>query len=80
MCSILIPIAPPSSGMGSATGLISGIVNVVCDDFPRWNKTVVAAFICVAGFAVGIVYVTPGGQFIVELVRKSVSRARLESP
>ncbi len=55
-------------GMGSATGLITGVITVVCDDFPGWNKTVVTGFICFAGFAIGIVYVTPGGQFIVELV------------
>ncbi len=57
-----------SSGLGSATGMMTGVITVVCDDFPTWKKPLVALFTCVAGFAVGIVYVTPGGQYIVELV------------
>ncbi len=66
--SVLFFLMLITLGMGSATGLITGIVTVVKDELPSLNETLVTAFICVAGFGVGIVYVTPGGQFIVELV------------
>ena len=66
--SVLFFLMLVTLGLGSATGLTSGIIAVVADLNPRWNKTVITAIICIAGFAIGLVYVTPGGQAILELV------------
>ena len=66
--SVLFFLMLVTLGLGSATGLTSGIIAVVCDINPRWNKTLVTAIICIAGFGIGLVYVTPGGQAILALV------------
>ncbi|CAL8125443.1 unnamed protein product [Orchesella dallaii] len=55
-------------GLGSAVSDAGAIISIFCDQFPklvRWHVTIV---ICFIGAAVGIVYTTPGGQFIVDLV------------
>ncbi len=54
--------------MGSVIGLMSAVIAVVQDDHPHLSKTMVAAVSCVAGFFVGLVYLTPGGQHILSLV------------
>lgn len=66
--SVLFFLMLVTLGLGSATGLTSGVIAVVCDMNPRWNKTLVTAIICVLGFGVGLFYVTPGGQAILGLV------------
>jgi len=55
-------------GLGSATGLTSSVISIICDLRPDWNKTKVTGAVCVGGFLIGLVYVTPGGQAILELV------------
>ena len=36
--SVLFFLMLVTLGLGSATGLTSGIIAVVCDSNPRWNK------------------------------------------
>jgi len=55
-------------GFGSATGLISNIITVVCDAFPSFPRAAVTAVISSLGFLSGLLYVTPGGQALLELV------------
>lgn len=55
-------------GLGSAAGLTGGVIAVVCDQFPTWKKSHVTAGVSALGFLIGLVYVTPGGQWILELV------------
>ncbi|CAH0579267.1 unnamed protein product [Chrysodeixis includens] len=55
-------------GIGSAVALLSTVNTVMIDKFPRVRVVFMSAFSCTAGFAVGLVYVTPGGQYILELV------------
>ncbi|ODN04846.1 Sodium-dependent nutrient amino acid transporter 1 [Orchesella cincta] len=55
-------------GLGSAVSDAGAIITIFCDSFPklvRWHVTIV---VCFVGAAVGIVYTTPGGQFMVDLV------------
>ena len=51
-------------GLGSVTGLASGVIAIICDQRPKWNKTKVTFFICLAGFLVGLIYVTPVKRYI----------------
>ena len=44
---------------GSVTGLTSGIIAIVCDERPDWNKTKVSFGVCVVMFLAGLAYVTP---------------------
>jgi len=55
-------------GLGSATGLISAVIAIIADNKPDWNRTYVAGFVCLCGFLIGLVYITPGGGFILTLV------------
>ncbi len=41
------------------TGLASGIIAIVCDAKPAWNKTRVTLGICIIMFLAGLAYVTP---------------------
>ena len=55
-------------GFGSATGLISNIITAVCDAFPSLPRVVVTAVTSALGFLTGLLYVTPGGQALLQLV------------
>lgn len=55
-------------GAGSATGLTGSIIAVICDQFPQVKKIYITIGICLASFLVGLIYVTPGGQWLVDLV------------
>ena len=46
-------------GLGSATGLCNGVISVVCDQWPNLSKVKVTTGFCIAGFIIGLVYVTP---------------------
>ncbi|CAG9786164.1 unnamed protein product [Diatraea saccharalis] len=55
-------------GVGSAVALMSTINTVLMDSFPRVRTIYMSALCCTAGFLIGLTYVTPGGQYILELV------------
>ncbi|XP_020706820.2 sodium-dependent nutrient amino acid transporter 1-like [Athalia rosae] len=55
-------------GIGSAIALAGGINAVICDQFPSWKSWHVVLGTSLFGFSVGMVYCTPGGQFILGLV------------
>ncbi|XP_069682879.1 sodium-dependent nutrient amino acid transporter 1-like [Periplaneta americana] len=55
-------------GIGSAVGLVGTVITLICDQFPKLKYWVVTLVVCTVGFLVGLVYVTPGGQFILTLV------------
>ncbi|XP_045603301.1 sodium-dependent nutrient amino acid transporter 1 isoform X2 [Procambarus clarkii] len=55
-------------GVGSAAGLTGNIITIICEQFPAIPKFYVTVIICISGFLIGLVYVTPGGQWILDLV------------
>ncbi|KAL4712294.1 hypothetical protein ACJJTC_004056 [Scirpophaga incertulas] len=55
-------------GVGSGVALLSTVNTILLDAFPRVPTIYMSAMTCTAGFLVGLVYVTPGGQYILELV------------
>ncbi|KAK8739563.1 hypothetical protein OTU49_003401 [Cherax quadricarinatus] len=55
-------------GVGSAAGLTGNIITIICDQFPAIPKIYVTIVICISGFLLGLIYVTPGGQWILDLV------------
>lgn len=57
-----------SLGVGSAVSWQMAVITVICDQFPSLNKTYAAVVACIFGFAFGLVYCTPGGQYILTLV------------
>ena len=54
--------------MGSALGYYTVIVEVACSGEQTAKKTIVTAIILFIGFLVSTIYVTPGGQQILQLV------------
>ena len=46
-------------GLGTATGIVSNIVSVICDNRPSWNKPWVTAAVCALSFLIGLIYITP---------------------
>jgi len=57
-------------GVGSATSLTGGIITIFCDQFPSFKRWKVTTVICGLGFLAGLIYCTPGGQFMLTLVDK----------
>lgn len=55
-------------GVGSAVGLQSSIVTNLMDVFPKAKNWQMAGICSLGGFLVGLIYVTPGGQWMLNLV------------
>ncbi|XP_060802920.1 sodium-dependent nutrient amino acid transporter 1 [Amyelois transitella] len=55
-------------GVGSGVALLSTVNTILLDAFPNVRTIYMSSLACTVGFLVGLVYVTPGGQYILELV------------
>ena len=55
-------------GLGSSTGYYCVIIRAACDHVQHLNKTLITILVLSAGFLVSSIYVTPGGQQILQLV------------
>ncbi|XP_031829644.1 sodium-dependent nutrient amino acid transporter 1 isoform X2 [Nomia melanderi] len=55
-------------GVGSAVALCGAVFSIVCDHFPKTPQWKLVLVVSIAGFAISLVYVTPGGQWFVTLV------------
>lgn len=54
-------------GVGSAVGLQSGLNANLHDIFPKLKSWMLSGITCSIGFLIGIIYVTPGGQWMLNL-------------
>ncbi|KAF4521704.1 hypothetical protein B566_EDAN013002 [Ephemera danica] len=66
--SVLFFLMLYTLGIGSAISLVGAVITVYCDQFPTHRRWIVTLVICISGFLIGLVYVTPGGQYILVLV------------
>lgn len=55
-------------GTGSLIALQGSAFTIIVDTFPSLKKWHVTLGCCIGGFLIGLVYITPGGQYIVTLV------------
>lgn len=55
-------------GIGSAVALHSSIITIIRDNFPNTSYIKVAFTASVIGFVSGLIYATPGGQWMLALV------------
>lgn len=55
-------------GVGSTVGMGSCIIRVIKDRFPLISNWSLSMSLSVIGFMCSLVYMTPGGQFILNLV------------
>ncbi|XP_043244062.1 sodium-dependent nutrient amino acid transporter 1-like [Amphibalanus amphitrite] len=55
-------------GVGSATALTGCVITILREEFPSVSQLAATTIVSVGGFLVGLVYITPGGQFILNLV------------
>lgn len=55
-------------GIGSTVGMGSCIIRVVRDTFSKAPQWLVASRVVILGFLVSIIYMTPGGQYVLNLV------------
>lgn len=55
-------------GIGSLVALHGCVITVVTDAFPSLKNWQVSLGSAIVGFLLGLVYVTPGGQFILTMV------------
>lgn len=55
-------------GMGSNVGMASCVITVIKDRFTHMSHWMLATVMAIVGFLCGIIYMTPGGQFVLNLV------------
>ena len=55
-------------GVGSAVSLTGCVITIICDAFPNWKRWMVTLIICALGFFLGLIYVTPGGTYVLDVV------------
>ncbi|XP_055904335.1 sodium-dependent nutrient amino acid transporter 1-like [Eupeodes corollae] len=55
-------------GLGSNVGIVSCLLTVTKDQFPNVKQWAIVGVISVCGFCIGLLYITPGGQFILNLL------------
>ncbi|XP_031631151.1 sodium-dependent nutrient amino acid transporter 1-like [Contarinia nasturtii] len=55
-------------GIGSNIAMCSCITTAILDQFPKWKPSIVVLAVAFFGFLIGLLYITPGGQFILNLV------------
>ncbi|XP_062534252.1 sodium-dependent nutrient amino acid transporter 1-like isoform X1 [Armigeres subalbatus] len=55
-------------GIGSNVGMATTIMTVVRDRFPHLKAWPVALVIAIIGYGVGIIYTTPGGQYLLDFL------------
>ena len=55
-------------GIGSAVSLVGCIVTIICDQFPKFKRWAVVLLVCSFGFICGLVYITPGGMMVLDIV------------
>ncbi|XP_053666330.1 sodium-dependent nutrient amino acid transporter 1-like [Anopheles marshallii] len=57
-------------GLGSNTGIVTTIVTAIRDRFPKLSNWKVVLMIAIYGFGCGLVYITPGGLHVLDVVDK----------
>ena len=55
-------------GIGSNIGLTSCCVSSIRERFPSLSQWQAASGVCLVSFLIGLIYVTPGGQFMLTLI------------
>jgi solute carrier family 6 amino acid transporter-like protein 5/7/9/14 len=55
-------------GIGSATADAGAIITIFVDQFPNIQRWKITTLLCLTAFLFGLIYVTPGGQFILNMV------------
>lgn len=55
-------------GVGSNVGVISSVITVICDRFTSVKRWIIVVVMVVISFGFGLLYVTPGGQFILNYI------------
>lgn len=54
--------------IGSGISLVNGLITLIHDEFKSIKKVWITLVVCFLGFLSGLVYLTPGGLWIVDLV------------
>jgi len=66
--SVLFFLMLITLGLGTASGLVNTVITVICDAFPTLSKSLVTGIVCTVGVLSGLVFITPGGQPMLEIV------------
>ncbi|CAG7732841.1 unnamed protein product [Allacma fusca] len=66
--SVLFYIMLLTLGVGSGVSLSGTVIAVIHDNNPQWSRPWIVTGVCTGGFLLGIMYTTPGGQFLSDLV------------
>lgn len=55
-------------GIGSNVGMATTILSVIRDRYPQLKPSLVALVIAIVGFSIGIIYTTPGSQYLLDFL------------
>uniref|UniRef100_A0A2M4A894 Sodium-dependent nutrient amino acid transporter 1 n=1 Tax=Anopheles triannulatus TaxID=58253 RepID=A0A2M4A894_9DIPT len=54
-------------GIGTLIGIVTSVITAIHDQQPRFVRWKIVIAVAVVGFCVGLVYLTPGGLFVLDL-------------
>ncbi|XP_058054984.1 sodium-dependent nutrient amino acid transporter 1-like [Anopheles bellator] len=55
-------------GIGTLIGIVTSVITAIHDQQPRLRRWKIVISVAVAGFCVGLVYLTPGGLYVLDLM------------
>ncbi|XP_055624083.1 sodium-dependent nutrient amino acid transporter 1-like [Toxorhynchites rutilus septentrionalis] len=55
-------------GIGTLIGIVTSVITAIHDQNPHWKRWKVVLVVSFVGFCIGLVYITPGGLFILDLL------------
>lgn len=55
-------------GIGSNVGIASVLITAIKDSFPKLKQWLLAIVVGLFGICIGSIYITPGGQYLINLV------------
>lgn len=55
-------------GVGTTASYTGSVITIICDAFPNWKRWKITLVTCLSSFILGLVYVTPGGQYVLDVV------------
>lgn len=55
-------------GIGTLIGIVTSVITAIHDQNPHWKRWKVVLVVSFVGFCIGLVYITPGGLFILDLM------------
>jgi len=66
--SVLFFLMMITLGLGTSVSLSGGVITTIHDSIPKIPRWIITIVVCVLGYLIGLVYITPGGLFVLDVI------------